>query len=141
MLSINNIANINNIRFFISGGLLIVLFACSASHFTVENATVRKMVVNESSNADMIHVYLTDVPQDIEFKSIVYNRTQMDVSVSQEGDTTKVTSMKQNGGPVIQGQTQTEVDLPNQLTYMKGSKEYSIQLNELKYLPTKIVNN
>lgn len=136
MLRIN--LNTSIFQFLLLFTILTLLYGCRSS-FIVEQATHKKIVVNESSNSDIIKVTVNQVEEGIEFQKIIYNRVQSDVTVTDLGNGSfEIATVLQHGGPMIMNKEQTEVDKSNRLIYTKDGKEEFYQLDDIEFLPTTI---
>lgn len=120
-------------------GVFQLLISCVSNHATIKETTAQRIVLNESSRATVLDVYLQNVEEGVTFNYLVYNRQKVDVAVEDIDEMSKkISALVQAGGPFVNGTDQETVNEPNQLVYTVEGKQYFLKLDDIVYLPTKL---
>ncbi len=117
----------------------LMFLSCAGSSFSVSDATHQKYVLSESEVETVIRVYIDDLPETAEIRSIVFNRVKVPATTETINGRTVVTGIIKKGITTPdQVNKQSIVDEPNQIIYTIDGKSDYINLSNIRFLPSKM---
>lgn len=128
---------VKTLQLFSALGLLGFMASCVSSPVKISETKAQRMVVDQSKRLTKLQVQFAELPEGVEFNHLVYNRQQVPVDI----ENNMVTAIVQTGGVVVENSKQIESNKQNSLVYTYKGKQRELYLDDIEYLPSKIVPN
>jgi len=109
------------------------------SRFNVDKASYQSWRISETEMGKDIILEISDVPEGIEFQSLVFGRQEVDIQeVNKDNGKVTLKATIQQGKSIVENSEQKSVNKPDQLNFSRNGKSDFVQLSDWERKPTKL---